>query len=76
MIADDDCVAYKTMFWQCSTKNYVNEVLFQGNFANNTTWSCGICVSSRGEIIGLNLNHDFLFGKKYKKVLLSCQTSC
>jgi len=38
----------------------MNEILFQSNFANNTAWSCGICVSSRGEIIRLNLNHNFL----------------
>jgi len=38
----------------------MNEVLFQCNFANNTTWSCGICVSSRGEIIRLSLNHNLV----------------
>jgi len=39
MKTDYDCVAYETVFWQCSAKNYMNEVLFQGNFANNTTYS-------------------------------------
>jgi len=40
MITDYDYFAYETMFWQCSTKNYMNEVLFQDNFANNNTYNC------------------------------------
>jgi len=55
MKTDYDCVAYETVFWQCSAKNYMNEVLFQGNFANNTTYSKGICVSPQEEIIRLIL---------------------
>ena len=32
MKTDYDCFVYETMFWQCSTKNYLNEVLCQGNY--------------------------------------------
>ena len=44
MLTDYDCFAYETMFWQCSAERQY-EVLFQSNFANNSTYSWGICVS-------------------------------
>jgi len=31
------CFVYKTMFWQCSIEDY--DALFQGNFANDMTYS-------------------------------------
>jgi len=37
MITDYDVFClYETMFWQCSTEDC--EVLFQGNFAKNSTY--------------------------------------
>jgi len=47
------CFAYETMCWQCSIEDC--EVLFQGNFPNNSTYIVGgICHSSRGKIIKVN----------------------
>jgi len=31
-MTDYDCFAYETIFGQCSTKNYMNEVLFEGDY--------------------------------------------
>jgi len=45
----------KQCFGNAPSKTTVYEVLFQGNFANDNTYSWGICVSSRGEISMLSL---------------------
>jgi len=51
------CFAYETMFWQCSTENYMKSC-FKAILLIITHTVRGICLSSRGETS--RLNHNFL----------------
>jgi len=55
--ADYD-VFYETMFWQCSTQDYM-KFCFKAILLIITYMVGGICVSSRGEIIKLSLITTF-----------------
>jgi len=58
MIPLCDCYAYETVFWQCSTKNYMKSC-FKATLLIVTHAVVGICGSSRQKLITLNLIAPF-----------------